>query len=670
MKGYGLLLALLSISPAYASQDRGVVVTHFEALRSLQLENAQGAQQKIGQASPLTLEFDALGQRFRLELEPNDRLLSQASRESLPDDIALYRGRLSDKADSWARIVVADGVPQGLIWDGTQMYAIEASGDSAVHSPSAVMYRLADTYVEPGTMSCGASGSSGNAAVTYSKLIQELTAAKAAQGAASEIQLSAIGDFEFTDRIGANASAGIVTRLNNVDGIFSEQLGVQITVGTVDVHADSSDPFTNTSDAGRLLDELGRYRRDTPRHRSHGLTHLYTGRNLRTSTVGIAYLSSLCSSRFGAGLTEGRHGSMFDSLISTHEIGHNFGAPHDAEEGSACVAEESHFIMAPSLNGSTTFSQCSIDQMQTRVAGAACVTALPSVDMTISLDGAAPEVQLGSGFALTFDATNIGTATATAVEVDILLPDLATFVSVAASSGSCTSGAGNVSCQLGTLPAGSNRTVTLQMTAADTGTGEFAATVSADADDDPDNNDESVEITVTPAVDLAVNALAPAQVDVNATASVGVQLENRSNLEATGVQVSVAVGAGLEARTAVWSLGSCTISVQQVDCVTESFASQSAATLDLTLAGVTAGASSYVVTVSSAEAETDSSNNSANGSVTVNAASADVDNDGGGGSGGGGGGAAAPLFLWILSSAALFGRCRGRRGSARSVRRY
>jgi uncharacterized repeat protein (TIGR01451 family) len=650
MKAYGLLAALLSVSSSLANEDTGIVVSYFEPLQKLTLENAASfTQQKTQRSGPVTLTFDALGRSFRLELEPNDRLLSDAARQSLSDGIALYRGHVAGEAGSWTRIVVAHGVPQGLIWDGEQMFVIEAPGDSAVQASLPVVYRLADSYVLPGTMSCGASTAGGSAAAMYTKLVDELAAAKAsAPGATSQIDLGAIGDFEFVDRIGANADAAIVTRLNNVDGIFSEQLGVQINVGTLEIHSDPDDPFTDTLDSGELLDELSAYRLDTPVQRGQGLTHLYTGRNLDTTTVGIAFLGALCSPRFGAGLSEGRRSALNDSLIAAHEIGHNFGAPHDGEEGSPCEAESEDFLMAPSLNGSDQFSQCSIAEMQPHIADAGCITALPSVDMSVAIDGALSPVLLGNTVTIRFVATNIGTEQATNVELDITLPDNLSLSSDQISQVACVDGAGTVNCQLGTMAGGSELTATLSIIATDTGTGDIVATVSSDTDDNPDNNEESVQMTVDPAVDLVVNAIAAAQVNLNEGASIRADLENRSILDATGVDLSISFASGLRADSAAWSLGSCTITAQQVDCETDNFGAQSGATLDINLTGTATGQRTYTVSLSSTEADADSTNNSFNGTVTVNAASAGTSSDGGGGGG------ASGLFVLWLSSWALF----------------
>ena len=652
MKRYGLLAALLGISSSYAAEGPGFVVTHFDALQRLTVEGPASRQRKVRQDTPFTLTFDALGQSFSLELEPNDSVLSRESRRALSENVSLHRGRITGKAGSWARIVMADGVPRGLIWDGKQMYAVEGPDDSAViGAASPVIFSLADTYVTPGTMSCGASQAGGTAAAMYSTLVGELAVAEAlAPGATSEIHLSAIGDFEFSERHGATADVAIATRLNNVDGIFSEQLGVQITVDIVEVHADADDPFTDTLDSSDLLDELSDYRFNTPLHRNNGLTHLYTGRVLDGTTVGIAFLNALCSPRFGAGLSEGRHSTTFDSLIAAHEIGHNFGAPHDAEEGSVCEAESENFLMAASLNDSDQFSPCSIAQIQPRIANAGCITELPTVDMSISSSDGGSTVKLGDDVAVTFDVRNVGTVEATDVTSEVAIPDRMTFVSAESSAGTCTSGAGRVNCQLGTVAGGSNRSVTITATAASVGNASFDASVFAEADDNPGNDSTAVTLTIVEAVDLSVNTLPATQVGLNQSTTIRVGMDNRSTLGATGVELAISLGQGLRADSATWLLGSCSVAAQRIDCESDDFAAQGSATVDFAVTGTTAGAQSYTVSLSSTEVDANTVDNSRTGTVTVNAASSDVS------SGGGGGGSVGLLFLWLLSFTAILAR--------------
>lgn len=654
---------LLSLAAA-ARAESGLVVTHHELLDTFEIATRAGAtlatqgQQKTG-PDTTTLSFDALGRRYDLELEPNTRLLSTTARQNLRPGVAVYRGKVAGLDGSWARIVIADGVPRGVIWNGSEMLAIEAPGDSAVAASSPVIYRLKDTYVVPGTMSCGTDTSGASGAAAYSKLVGELEPAMA-QAAAADLQLDLgmIGDFELFQQFNSNAAeteAAILTRINTVDGIYSEQLNVQLRVEQLDVFTTADDPFTDELDASTLLDEVGEYRQGTPAQSAQGLTHLYTGKNLDTTTVGIAYLDALCSARFGVGLSEGRSGALTASLIAAHEIGHNFGAEHDAEEDSVCADEPTGFLMEASVNGSDQFSQCSIDTITP--IDAFCIAAPPTVDMQIGLDGSQGPVLLGTEASLTFTASNSGTDSATGVEIDVAVPDNVTFQSASTEFGTCTSGAGSVNCTYGTVPGNGERAVTVVVTASTVGSGTFTATVTADTDTDPANNEESVILTVDPAVDLVVNTVAAAQTEVDQAVSVILDLENRSDLGATGVELSISLGSGLRADAAAWPLGSCTVADRQVDCTTDDFAAQSDAALDLTLTGVTNGSANYTVSLSSVEADADTTDNSVTATVQVGPVTAP------GGSatstdGGGGGGSTTPISLLFLAVWAGLGAAR------------
>jgi hypothetical protein len=137
-------------------------------------------------------------------------------------------------------------------------------------------------------------------------------------------------------------------------------------------------------------------------------------------------------------------------------------------------------------------------------------------------------------------------------------------------------------------------------------------------------------------------------------------LENRSILGASGVELSVTLGSGIRAANASWTLGTCDVSDQQVDCTTNDFAAQSDASLNLTLTGISNGASSYTVSLSSTEADANTSDNSVTATVQVGP----VTMPGGSGGSSGGGGSTAPvslLFLTLWATLTAIGRrARGR----------
>ena len=494
-------------------------------------------------------------------------------------------------------------------------------------------------------MSCGTADFAENGTAMYKALVAELSTAMAqGPGAVSEISIGAVGDFEFTSAQGANAATAILTRLSNVDGIFSQQLGVQINVPPPETFTDINDPFTDVTDPGMLLGELATYRQITPAQNSQGLTHMFTGRIIDGSTVGIAFSEALCSRNFGAGLTQGTGGAAFDSLVAAHEIGHNFG-PHDGVPGSACEAEPSTFLMATTLNGSNQFSACSIVEMQDDIAAAstgpaACITQLPGVDIRIALNGQPPTVLLGNSAPVTFDVINNGTDPSINTITTVTVPGNVSFLSAGASMGICTDGAGVVTCVLGDVPGNSGATVTVTTIAAAVGTGTFNAAVVADADDDPTNNQDSVLVTVDPAVNLVVRAPAATPLNVNQSTTVAVTLDNLSILDATTVTMSITLSSGLQADSVNWSIGTCGIAGQQIDCQTSVFAAQSSSSLSIGVTGLTSGAKTYTTTLSSNEVDANPSDNSATGTVNVNTPSS-------------GGGAIGLVFLLLLGWAAI-----------------
>jgi uncharacterized repeat protein (TIGR01451 family) len=152
--------------------------------------------------------------------------------------------------------------------------------------------------------------------------------------------------------------------------------------------------------------------------------------------------------------------------------------------------------------------------------------------MEVALSGGAT-VLFGASAVINYDVTNNGTLDATNVTADFTLPANLTLDSASASVGTCTSGAGTVSCTLGDVPGMSNRTVDITATPASLGPGMISATVSADTDDRLGNNQETLQLTVNPAVDLVANAPTGAAVKLNKSTTINAMLENRATLNAT-----------------------------------------------------------------------------------------------------------------------------------------
>jgi hypothetical protein len=642
---------LLCATPALHARDAGVVILHSEPLQNLTLDRGEARDLADGLRRYHTrLAFDALGRRFDVELEPNTRLISAGLLSGLEDEVGLYRGRLAGKPGSWVRIVITDGVPTGLVWDGAEMLAI----DKLTGSRDASIYRLEDTYVEPGMMGCGTGDAQeATLATAYSSVTSELDAAfSQAPGAVDELKIGMVADYEFSSRAGASAEADMLTRMNNVDGIFSEQLGVQITVDFVEVFTEADDPFTS-SVPDELLVELSNYRFATQEQRSRGLTFLFTGRDLEGRITGIAYLDVLCETRYGAGLAQGNQGVATDSLIAAHELGHNFGAEHDGEAGSVCATEIGDYLMSATVNDSGEFSSCSIDTIRPRIAAASCINPLPRTDVAIGLVEDLPEFLIGGRIDLVFDVTNLGSEEAANTAATFNVPTNLTLDSVATTAGSCDSGAGLVSCSLGAISGGGNVQVALSVVGNTVGSGTLDVSVTADEDVNLDDNARTYTVDVGPASDIRVTNVTTQSVALNSSLTINPRVENVSLYEANDVRFSVLFGPGLRIDSATWPDGTCTIGSGSVDCQRSSLAAQSNVTVEISLTATGSGAQLYTASVSSLEADANADDNSVTGTVNVTTSSVSSSDDSESGGG-------AMNLLWMLLAVLM------RRRAARS----
>jgi hypothetical protein len=625
------LAALVSLACVGATAAEAATVQHWEPLRGYRVDGAAGSL-KPSANEPVTLVFDAFNRSFALELEPNGRLAALQQSIDLPAGTGAYRGKVAGRPGSWARIVLTAAGPTGLVFDGTTLYGIESGNDSATTASAPAMFRLADVYFAPGELSCEIVTAAIDGAQAVTAMVQEFRSLAAA-GATLNLDLGAVADFEFSQTFGATAEAALLTRFNNVDGIFSEQLGVQITVAEIDIFAVSNDPFT-ASAAGALLDELANYRGSTPAQDANALTHLFTGRDLDGSTAGIAFLGAVCAQRtpfdtrsFGAGLSEARRGAIVDSLVAAHEIGHNFGAPHDGEANTPCASTPTTFLMAPSVNGSDRFSACSITQMQAEIAAASCLTPIGAADLALMLAQPLEAALAGVSFDEAATIANLGVDPAANVVFNATAVPGLEVLSADAGGASCSITSSSASCTLGTITGSTSRGVTLALRAAVPGSYTLAANVTASSDADSGNNAAATTIQVVPAVDLVFTG-SGGSVTVDQQTTVNALLANASDFDATSVTVSTTLSAGLRPDQATLGGTACTITGQAIACPPRALAARSSVPFAITVTGTAAGSQTVSVNATASQVERVPADNQLG--LAVNVTAVGGDDEGGG----------------------------------------
>jgi len=476
---------------------------------SLQSDSASRASVRALTSSG-RLSFQAYGRQFELELESNARLLGKpvSGEAQAATGYQLLRGKLRGLSGSWVRITRIGEELQGAIWDGTDLYTIAparvvnrfAVDRLTVDGSTPVVYRLSDIDTESNPMSCGVNGPDEKALAlsAFRSLVGELTvSASMASITPAQLDIAVIGDYEFFTTHPVNTEAELLARMNVVDGIYSDQVGVSIHVSQVKIFTTPSEPFTTDTGAD-LLEQFGRYRANTPTLRAAGLAHLITGRDIAGNMAGIAYVGTVCDASHGVGISEGRYDLTMNALIAAHEIGHNFGASHDGEPGSPCQSTPTTFLMAAQINGSNTFSECSLARMLPSVS-ASCIARAQVVDASIENTPAQVEGTAGVAVSVPVEVSAVGSAPMNDVQVFISLQAPVSVDSAIVPGGSCAAGAGGATCELGTIEAGGTRRVSVFLRSADAGTFSTTVSVSALNDVNSANDLRVVSLIVHPA---------------------------------------------------------------------------------------------------------------------------------------------------------------------------
>lgn len=224
--------------------------------------------------------------------------------------------------------------------DGT-VYCIQPladafpGADAAVH----VVYRAGDA-IDLGTR-CGVPPGASHAPLPSG-------APKVFVGnAVAEIALAA--DVEFYAANGSsvtNTIADMEAVMNGVESIYEGDVGITYAITAVVVHTAEADPYT-TSSPGGLLNEFQAEWNANQDALQRDVAHLFTGKNLDGSVIGIAQLGVICSSSAAYGLSQSRYTSNLTNRIglTAHELGHNWSAQHCDGAAGGC------FIMCSGLGG-------------------------------------------------------------------------------------------------------------------------------------------------------------------------------------------------------------------------------------------------------------------------------------------------------------------------------
>jgi hypothetical protein len=346
--------------------------------RSYDLErfDPRAVEEAAASGRPLVLRF--FGEAHRVRIEPSEvrsrRFEASAGAPGAERALLLgrgttFKGSLEGEPDSMVRLSIGARGIRGLIKSSRGWTFIEPAPGAAA---AAGQHRVfTDGDLDPDDSALCAEPVVLDAASGLEGPAEEEPSARVVARPAGELrvlELAVDADFEFYSTYQGGTLAEIEGIVNLVDGIYEAEIGISVEIVSVQVRDAEPDPYTSTN-PGTLLGELRSHWNANHGGIARDAVHLFTGKDLDSSTVGIAYLSVVCSTGSAYGLSQDIGSDAIMPLVVAHEMGHNLSANHDA------TGTTPRYIMYPSIGSQNLdeFSSESKAAIEAFVGGVSCL---------------------------------------------------------------------------------------------------------------------------------------------------------------------------------------------------------------------------------------------------------------------------------------------------------
>jgi hypothetical protein len=126
--------------------------------------------------------------------------------------------------------------------------------------------------------------------------------------------------------------------LNGMELIYQRDTEICYNVVHIIIRTTSSDPYSGW-DAGDLLEQFRAEWNQNQTDIIRDVAHLMTGRSLSGGTIGMSYLSTICTFFWGYGLSETRFSGVYNNRVAltAHEVGHSWDASHCDGDGDCHI---------------------------------------------------------------------------------------------------------------------------------------------------------------------------------------------------------------------------------------------------------------------------------------------------------------------------------------------
>jgi uncharacterized protein (TIGR03382 family) len=310
------------------------------------------------------------------------------------------------------------------------------------------------------------------------------------------------------------------------------------------------------------------------------------------------------------------------------------------------------------VSGNEAFSTCSLELIRPKVQSAACISPLSPANLSIASALGIAHHLPNTAFDWQLTVVNQGGIAAAGAHAQITVPAALTINSASVADGTCTSGAGVIDCDLGSLSGNASRTISLSLQTSSLGQYSVSAAVSAQNDSYALDNAGSGSIDITSASNLSIEVTAPSTVNVYDSFALSFDVTNSSPQEVSNVVVIIPTAAAFGVSQLRLAGGECRQEGGVVTCTLAKLSAGASTVGEITLSARQEGTYALEANLSGNYSDDEPGNDHAQAAVTVSASpTATVTNSTTSvpKSGGGGGGS---MSLLLLGLAALQSRRR------------
>ena len=272
-----------------------------------------------------------------------------------------FRGQLTTQGGGEVRLLLDGNQLKGFItYQGKKIYLENLRGLSPEADDSQFVLYSEDAVEEQGTLLCLAKEEQ-----VYDQQVEGKMNERAANGCEDQAALE-IATFALYNRFNSAGGQNAVNNeilgiLNNVQSNYTE-FSIQFNVIEQVVSTCATcDPWS-TTDPSNILREFTAWAPTGFSNQHDAGVCFYDGAG--SGTVGVAWVGAICtSSRYA--VCDKLGSAESNRVLVAHEMGHNFGANHDASGAP--------YIMAPSVSNSRQWSGASVNAINNHISSRNCL---------------------------------------------------------------------------------------------------------------------------------------------------------------------------------------------------------------------------------------------------------------------------------------------------------